>query len=102
VDILKGERIASPDGRAINIDGGFSDAYLGRGHSLIHTPYSLYAIILPSLDEIKEAKHANLKFEEIARFDRPKKIKDMFRGSELQKRRDELIKRLREFDRKSR
>jgi fructose-1,6-bisphosphatase-3 len=98
---MKGEKLASPDGRAINIDGGFSEAYLGRGHSLIHTPYSLYAIILPSLDEIREAKHANLKFEEIARFDKPKKVKDVYKGSELQKKRDELQKKLRDYVKKS-
>jgi fructose-1,6-bisphosphatase-3 len=46
--VKKGEKIATPDGRAINIDGGFSEAYLSRGHALIQTPYSLYAIILPS------------------------------------------------------
>ena len=102
VDIMKGEKISSPDGRAINIDGGFSEAYLGRGHSLIHTPFSIYAIILPSLDEIREAKHANLKFEEIARFDKPIKMKDVFRGKELRKRRDELLKKLREYAKKSR
>ena len=101
VDILKGEKIASPDGRSINIDGGFSEAYLGRGHSLIHTPYSLYAIILPSLDEIKEAKYASLKFEEIARFERPIKVRDVYKGTELQKRRDELQKKLREYIKKS-
>ncbi len=102
VDIMKGEKISSPDGRAINIDGGFSEAYLGRGHSLIHTPFSLYAIILPSLDEIRDYKHANLKFDEIARFDKPIKIKDVFRGKELRKRRDELLKKLREYAKKSR
>lgn len=100
VDISKGERIASCDGRAINIDGGFSDAYLGRGHSLIHTPYSLYAIILPSLDEIKEQQRTKLKFEEIARFDEQKKVRDTYRGKELMKRRDELLKKLEAHARK--
>jgi fructose-1,6-bisphosphatase-3 len=100
VDVMKGEKIASPDGRSINIDGGFSEAYLGRGHSLIHTPYSLYAIILPSLDEIREAKYASLKFEEIARFNNPIKIKDVYKGTELQKRRDELLKKLRNYAKK--
>jgi fructose-1,6-bisphosphatase-3 len=100
VDVMKGEKIASPDGRSINIDGGFSEAYLGRGHSLIYTPFSLYAIILPSLDEIREAKHANLKFEEIARFDRPKKVRDVFRGRELAKRRNELMRLLEAYSNK--
>jgi fructose-1,6-bisphosphatase-3 len=52
IDVSKGQKIATPDGRAINIDGGFSEAYLSRGHSLIQTPYSLYAIILPPPEEI--------------------------------------------------
>ncbi|MBN1497692.1 MAG: fructose-bisphosphatase class III [Spirochaetes bacterium] len=101
VDVMKGEKIASPDGRSINIDGGFSEAYLGRGHSLIHTPYSLYAIILPSLDEIREAKYASLKFEEIAKFDKPMKVKDVFKGTRLQARRDELLKKLRNYEKKA-
>ncbi len=101
VDVTKGERIASPDGRVINIDGGFSEAYLGRGHSLIHTPYAIYAIILPSLDEIKQAAHANLTFEEIARFDAPKKIKDVYRGGELRKRREDLIRKLNDYTKKA-
>ncbi len=101
VDVNKGERLASSNGRVINIDGGFSEAYLGRGHSLIHTPYSLYAIILPSLDDIRDASHSNLKFEEIARFDMPKKIKDVYKGSELQKRRDVLEKKLNDYVKKT-
>ncbi len=54
VDVTKGQKIASNDGRAINIDGGFSEAYLSRGHSLIQTPYAIYAIILPTPEEIIE------------------------------------------------
>jgi fructose-1,6-bisphosphatase III len=95
VDILKGEKIASTDGRAINIDGGFSEAYLGRGHALIMTPYRIFAIILPSQEELIEAKNtrepAKLMFEEIDYFENPKKIKDTFRGIELAGRRDELV-----------
>ena len=94
VDILKGEKIASPDGRAINIDGGFSEAYLNRGHSLIQTPYSLHAIILPTPEEILEARQkkepARLMIEPIDSFENPIKIKDTFRGKSLQKKRDEL------------
>ncbi len=95
VNIMKGERIASSDGRAINIDGGFSEAYLGRGHALIMTPYRIFAIILPSQEEIIESKTARepakLMFEEIDYFENPKKIKDTFRGSELARRRDEIL-----------
>lgn len=104
VDIMKGEKIASPDGRAINIDGGFSDAYLARGHSLIHTPYSLYAIILPTHNEIiesgKNKTPAKMKFYEIAEYENPKKIKDTFSGKELKKRRDELLASLKKHESK--
>ena len=101
VDVTKGDRIASPDGRAINIDGGFSHAYLERGHSLIHTPYSLYAIILPTPEEIKEARMRNealpLMTENIDTFDRPVKIKDTWQGKALVERRDKLFDMLREY-----
>jgi fructose-1,6-bisphosphatase III len=98
VDILKGEKIASRDGRAINIDGGFSEAYLNRGHSLIHTPYSLHAIILPTPDEITEAskkkESVRLMIEAIETFENPIKVKDTFKGRLLKSRCDELYKKL--------
>jgi len=104
VNILKGEKIASVDGRAINIDGGFSDAYLSRGHALIHTPYSLYAIILPSTEEIQNSEKnkvpAKLLFEEIDTFKKPKKIKNTYKGEVLEKKRKKLITKLFEFDSK--
>ncbi|TAL29644.1 MAG: fructose-bisphosphatase class III [Spirochaetes bacterium] len=94
VDISKGEKIASPDGRAINIDGGFSHAYLNRGHALIHTPYSLYAIILPTPDEIREARQrrepAKLMIETIDTFENPLRVKDTYSGRLLMERRNEL------------
>jgi fructose-1,6-bisphosphatase III len=98
VDILKGEKIASKDGRAINIDGGFSQAYLNRGHSLIHTPYSLHAIILPTPDEIAEASKkkeaVRLMIEAIETFENPIKVKDTFKGRLLKKRCDELYSKI--------
>ena len=100
VDVKKGEKIATPDGRAINIDGGFSDAYLARGHSLIMTPYSLYAIILPTTDEILDARRKNepaeLSVEQIDSFSEPLKIRDTYRGKLLTRRRDELLRMLKE------
>jgi fructose-1,6-bisphosphatase-3 len=101
VDISKGEKLASPDGRAINIDGGFSHAYLERGHSLIQTPASLYAIILPTPDEIREAREKRetppMIIDVIDSFDPPLKIKDTHRGTELRKRRDEMYAILGEY-----
>ena len=100
VDVKKGEKLASADGRAINIDGGFSDAYLARGHSLIMTPYSLYAIILPSTDEILEARDKNepaeLVVEQIDSFSEPMKIRDTYRGKQLLRRREDLLRMLAE------
>jgi fructose-1,6-bisphosphatase-3 len=101
VDITKGEKLSSPDGRAINIDGGFSGAYLDRGHSLIMTPYSIYVIILPTPQEIAEATEkkepARLLFEEIDTFENPIKIKDTYIGIQLKKRRDELLEMLKKI-----
>ncbi|MFH0974437.1 MAG: fructose-bisphosphatase class III [Spirochaetota bacterium] len=101
VDILKGEKIASADGRAINIDGGFAEAYLNRGHSLIHTPYSLHAIILPTPDEIEEASKrkeaVHLMIEPIETFENPLKVKDTYRGQLLKEKRDELYALLKQY-----
>ncbi len=101
VDISKGDKIASPDGRAINIDGGFSHAYLERGHSLIQTPASLYAIILPTPDEIREAREKGetppMIVDVIDSFDPPLKIKDTHRGVLLRKRLSELSAMLAEY-----
>jgi len=102
VNIMKGQKLASSNGRAINIDGGFSDAYLGRGHSLIHTPYSLFAIILPTEEELEESKTkkepAKLLFEHIATYEMPKKIKDTWIGRQLQKRRKELLEIIMQYN----
>jgi len=101
INILKGQKIASPDGRAINIDGGFSEAYLSRGHALIHTPYSIYAIILPSQSEIinavKNKQAAQLQFEMIDTFESPKKIKDTYNGKMLQLRKNKLLTMLENY-----
>ena len=101
VDISKGQKITSDDGRAINIDGGFSEAYLSRGHALIQTPYSLYAIILPASAEIidlnKKKEPTRLQFEMIDTFEEPKKIKDTYVGKQLIKRRDALLEELKKY-----
>jgi len=101
VDVKKGEKIATPDGRAINIDGGFSEAYLSRGHALIQTPYSLYAIILPSSEEIidlhRKKEPTRLTFEMIDTFPEPKKVRDTYIGKELMRRRDYLLAELKKY-----
>ncbi len=101
IDVSKGQKIATADKRAINIDGGFAGAYLNRGHSLIQTPYSLYVIILPTpgeIIELRKRKEPNrLKFEMIETFDEPKKIKDTFAGKKLLERRDELLVELEKY-----
>jgi len=101
VDVSKGQKIATSDKRAINIDGGFAGAYLNRGHSLIQTPYSLYVIILPTPEEIielRKRKEPNrLKFEMIETFDEPKKIKDTATTERLLERRDELLVELEKY-----
>ncbi len=100
VNYRKGVQMASDDGVAINVDGGFAAAYYNRGHSLVHTPHQLYGIILPTPDEIKEAarklESAPLDIELIDEFPQPMKIKDTIAGQTLRKERDRIIHHLME------
>jgi fructose-1,6-bisphosphatase-3 len=101
VNYMKGARMASDDGVAINVDGGFAEAYYNRGHSLVHTPHQLYGIILPTPDEIKEAaeklESAPLDIEPIDEFSQPMKIRDTIEGKELMLQRDAIMIRIREL-----
>jgi fructose-1,6-bisphosphatase-3 len=87
VDFSKGKQMATEDGVAINVDGGFAAAYYNRGHALVHTPYQLYGIILPTPEEMKEAEmkleSVPLSIELIDEFYHPMKIKDTEKGREL-------------------
>lgn len=98
VNYKKGIQMASDDGVAINVDGGFAAAYYNRGHSLVHTPHQLYGIILPTPDEIKEAERklesAPLDIELIDEFRQPMKIKDTIAGKKLMAERDTIMRRL--------
>ena len=98
IDYLKGKHMASDDGVAINVDGGFAAAYYNRGHSLVQTPHQLYGIILPTPDEMKEAERrlesAPLDIEIIDEFLHPKKVKDSQEGKKLQKERTRLMKKI--------
>jgi len=98
VNYKKGIHMASEDGVAINVDGGFAAAYYNRGHSLVHTPHQLYGIILPTPDEMKEAEKklesAPLDIELIDEFRRPMKIKDTIAGKKLILEREAIMQRL--------
>ena len=98
VNYKKGLQMASEDGVAINVDGGFAAAYYNRGHSLVHTPYQLYGIILPTPDEIKEAERklesAPLDIELIDEFPQPMKVKDTIAGKKLIEDRSEIMQLL--------
>ena len=98
VNYLKGKHMASDDGVAINVDGGFAAAYYNRGHSLVHTPHQLYGIILPTPDEMKEAEErlesAPLDVELIDEFMHPMKIKDTAEGKKMREERDLLMTRI--------
>ena len=101
VDYTKGKSMASNDGVAINVDGGFAAAYYNRGHALVHTPYQLFGIILPTPEEMQEAaqklESAPLDIELIDEFRQPMKIKDTAKGVLLKKQSDALLQRIREF-----
>ncbi|MFH0782026.1 MAG: fructose-bisphosphatase class III [Pseudomonadota bacterium] len=98
VNYKKGLQMASEDGVAINVDGGFAAAYYNRGHSLVHTPHQLYGIILPTPSEIREAERklesAPLDIELIDEFPQPLKIKDTIAGKKLKQERDAIMQRL--------
>lgn len=98
VNYKKGLQMASDDGVAINIDGGFAAAYYNRGHSLVHTPHQLYGIILPTPDEIMEAERklesAPLDIELIDEFRRPMKIRDTIAGKKLLEEREAILQKL--------
>jgi fructose-1,6-bisphosphatase III len=99
VDYSKGRQMASEDGIAINVDGGFAAAYYNRGHALVHTPHQLYGIILPTPDEIKEAERklesAPLDIELIDEFRQPMKMKDTMEGKVIKAERDRLMIKIR-------
>ncbi len=101
VDYLKGRQMASDDGIAINVDGGFAAAYYNRGHALVHTPHQIYGIILPTPDEIQEAERklesAPLDIEIIDEFRQPMKKKDTIEGKVLKNERDKLMKIIRNY-----
>jgi fructose-1,6-bisphosphatase-3 len=98
INYLKGKHMASDDGIAINVDGGFAAAYYNRGHSLVQTPHQLYGIILPTPDEIKEAERrfesAPLDIELIDEFLHPLKVKDTQEGVKMKRERDQLLKEI--------
>lgn len=101
VNYKKGIQMASKDGVAINVDGGFAAAYYNRGHSLVHTPHQLYGIILPTPNEIIDAERrlesAPLDIELIDEFPQPMKIKDTIAGKMLKQEREAIMLRLKQF-----
>jgi len=98
VNYAKGAHMASKDGVSINIDGGFASAYYNRGHSLVHTPFQLYGIILPTPQEIMEAERrlesAPLDIELIDEFPQAMKIRDTIAGKKIQAERDAILAEL--------
>ncbi len=98
VDYTKGHSMASSDGVAINVDGGFAAAYYNRGHALVHTPYQLFGIILPTPEEMQKAarnlESAPLDIELIDEFRQPMKIKDTAKGEFLKKQSAALLQRI--------
>ena len=97
-DYLKGQKIASADGFAINIDGGFAEAYYHRGHALIHTPLQIYGVVLSSDDELKEYNTKKYlapdTIEPIVQFNYPKKYKNTPMAKKLYKKKEHILNNL--------
>ncbi|MEN8188611.1 MAG: fructose-bisphosphatase class III [Thermodesulfobacteriota bacterium] len=104
VDYSKGKQMASADGVAINVDGGFAAAYYNRGHALVHTPHQVFGIILPTPKEMREAasKHETvpLDIELIDEFRQPMKVKDTVKGVSLKEEGDRIMARIRQIGEK--
>ena len=104
VDYSKGKQMASPDGVAINVDGGFAAAYYDRGHALVQTPHQLYGIILPTPAEMQSAaerfESAPLDIEHIDEFQTPMKVKDTAEGAALLTRCQQLHEQIRALGKK--
>ncbi|MBL0691183.1 MAG: fructose-bisphosphatase class III [SAR324 cluster bacterium] len=94
-DIKKGDKMLSGDNFAINIDGGFSGAYLKRGHALVQTSQNLYGIVLPNAQEAKKVISENqvlpLLIETIEKHKTPLKYKSLIESESLKKEERELI-----------
>lgn len=104
VDYSKGKQMASPDGVAINVDGGFAAAYYDRGHALVQTPHQLYGIILPTPAEMQSAaerfESAPLDIEHIDEFQTPMKVKDTAEGAVLLAKCQQLHEQIRALSKK--
>ena len=99
VDVTKGRKMASDDGIAINIDGGFAAAYYNRGHALVQTAYQLYGIILPTPKDMEsspvQCTSSPLSIELIADFTPPRTIRDTSTGKKLLARQEALLQEVR-------
>ena len=99
VDVTRGKKMASDDGIAINIDGGFAAAYYNRGHALVQTASRLYGIILPTPEELKSSKAQSLStpisIEHIKYFDPPRSIRDTTTGKKLLAQKEVLLSEVR-------
>ncbi len=93
INYQKVQKITSKDGFAINIDGGFAQAYLNRGHALVQTPKKIYGIILHQ--EAEKVDHTSPeKVEIIRKYSYPLKVKNTSTASILQKKINMLLKML--------
>jgi fructose-1,6-bisphosphatase-3 len=92
-DYNKGQKIASEDGFAINIDGGFAQAYLDKGHALVQTPKKIYAIVLHQGSQ--NSNHTSPeKVEIIKSYSYPVRVKNTTTANILRKKVDKLLKSL--------
>ena len=100
-DYKKGQRIASADGFAINIDGGFAEAYLNRGHALVQTPKMLYGIILQTGAESQEDDCVLEQIDIIREYSHPLTMNDTFLAKILAEKKKILRQKLKQQEAKT-
>ncbi len=95
-DHKKGQSISSGDGFAINIDGGFAEAYLNRGHALVQTPKMLYGIILQTEGEPHKDNCVLEQIDIIKEYSHPLTASDTFLASILKEKKKILRQKLKQ------
>ena len=85
---------------SINIDGGFAEAYLNRGHALVQTPKMLYGIILQTEGEPHKDDCVLEQIDIIEEYSHPLTASDTFLAGRLKEKKKILRQKLKQQEAK--